>query len=158
MINLIDSDAIYIYTPSLEQVEVYNFQSDDERDQKLHTLVLGFGFKADRITSEYACKSSDDDPELAKELPPPGPETVPQILLHLIPRPAIAETSPFTQMKLWVNKETLMPVKIWYEEYNHDETTMDIVELKIDVEIDPDHFNPVKVFPPGVEIIQQATY
>lgn len=152
--NLIVEDAIYVHTPSLKQVEVYRFASKEERDQQLHSMLIGFGFKADEITREYEVHSSIDEPAHANEITAQGLDPEKKHMLYMVPREEFAETSPFTALKLWIDKETLLPEKIWFEDYNGDKTTMEILELKLDAPIEDSVFEAK--FPPGTERIDKS--
>jgi outer membrane lipoprotein-sorting protein len=152
--NLIVEDAIYVHTPSLKQVEVYRFASKEERDQQLHSMLIGFGFKADEIAREYEVRSSIDEPALANEVKGQGLDPEKKQLLFLKPRPEFAETSPFTSLKLWIDKETLLPEKIWFEDYNGDKTTMDILKLELDAKVEDSIFEAK--FPLGTERIDKS--
>lgn len=152
--NLIVEDAIYVHTPSLKQVEVYRFASKEERDQQLHSMLIGFGFKAEEIAREYEVHSSADEPALREELTAAGLDPEQKALIALKPRPEFAETSPFTLLKLWIDKESLLPEKIWFEDYNGDKTTIDIQEIEFDAKIDDAVFQPR--FPPGTERIDKS--
>ncbi len=152
--NLIVEEAIYVYVPAIEQVEVYRFASRQERDQQLHSLVLGFGFKADDLVRDYIIRSSLEVGDLAAQTGVAGPTGEPIALLDLSPRPAVMETSPFVELKLWVDTAGLLPQRVWFEDYNG-ETTMIRIE-KIDLNLPPPEgiFRPV--WPRGTEIIDKT--
>lgn len=154
--NLIVEDSIYVYVPELEQVERYKFYSEQERDQQLHTMVLGFGFEAEKLVKEYEVLSSADEPALAEELQAGGMDPEAVVLLHVTPLEALLETSPFTNLKLWIDKKTLLPRRVWFEDYNGDKTTISIVDLKLNAEIDPSRFEAK--FPPGTEMIDKSEF
>ncbi len=154
MTNLILKDAIYVHVPSLKQVEKYGFHSPEERDQQLHVMTLGFGFKAQDILREYTVKTSVDDTTLTQQLRTEGHDPTKIHLLEATPVSSLAENSPFTRIKLWIDKETLLPQKIWHEELNGDKTTIKVLEVKFDAEIPDSTFEPK--FPPGTEMIDKS--
>ncbi len=154
MTNLIREDAIYIYVPELEQCEVYRFTSDQERDQQLHSMVLGFGFRTAELIEAYFIQSSEDAGSLLDELKRGGKKADRVALLELTPRPEVADTSPFTRLKLWIDKEDLLPEKVWFEDYNGDQTTLDIHSIELNISIDPKLFVPS--FPSGTEYIDKS--
>ncbi|MBI3735075.1 outer membrane lipoprotein carrier protein LolA [Candidatus Sumerlaeota bacterium] len=154
MTNLILKEAIYVHVPSIKQVERYKFHTPEERDQQLHVMTLGFGFKADDILREYEAKTSLDDPALIEELKSGGNDPAKILLLKATPAATLAETSPFTQIKLWIDKGTLLPQKIWFEDYNGDKTTIKVLDVKFDSEIPASTFEAK--FPAGTEMIDKS--
>jgi len=154
MTNLIVEDKIYVFVPSIEQVEVYKFASPEERDQQLHSMVLGFGFEAEEILEQYEVQSSEDQASLLSELTLEKLDSAAVALFRFQPKGALIETSPFTSLKLWIDKETLLPQKIWFEDYNGDKTTLRIVQIELNVSIDDNLFSPS--FPPGTEFIDKT--
>lgn len=154
MTNLIREDAIYVYVPELEQCEIYRFTSDRERNQQLHSMVLGFGFKTADLVEAYEIQSSEDARPLREELAEAGQAADEIGLLELKPRPALADTSPFTRLKLWIDKDRLLPEKVWFEDYNGDQTTLEIRTIELNPTIDPDLFEPS--FPRGTEYIDKT--
>lgn len=154
MVNLIVEDAIFVYVPSIEQAERYRFRSKEERDQQLHVLMMGLGVESEVIDAEYEVTTSIDNAELREALTEEGSDVAKTILLRAVPRPHLIETSPFTMMKLWIDKETLKPRKIWFEDYNGDQTSITIQDVKFDEPLEQDFFRPK--FPPGTEIIDKT--
>lgn len=154
MTNLIVRDAIYVHTAALNQVEKYRFHTPEERDQQLHVMVLGFGCRAADILREYQVTTSEDDEELKKELATASLESAKVALLRAAPLAAVAETAPFTVIKLWIDKGSLLPQKIWFEDYNGDKTTIKIVKVDFDAEIPSATFEPT--FPAGTEMIDKS--
>jgi outer membrane lipoprotein-sorting protein len=154
MTNLIRKDAIYIYVPELEQCEVYRFASDQERDQQLHSMVLGFGFRTSELLEAYEIRSSEDPGTLREELVLKNLNPDETVLFELTPRPEVADTSPFTQLKLWIDKEQLLPEKVWFEDYNGDQTTLDIRRIELNPSLDPKLFDAS--FPSGTEFIDKT--
>ena len=71
MINLIVDDSLFIYTPELNQVDYWKFESPEERDLQLHQLLIGFGIDVDQLLHLYEIHSSEDEAgpleELARE-------------------------------------------------------------------------------------------
>jgi outer membrane lipoprotein-sorting protein len=154
MTNLILKDAIYVYVPAIEQCEVYRFTSDRERDQQLHSMVLGFGFKTKELLEEYEVVSSADDEGLRQALEKAGRRPDSTAVLHLKPLPAYVDSSPFTHLQLWIDKEQLLPEKVEFEDYNGDRTTIDIRSIELNVAVDPTLFQPS--FPRGTEFIDKS--
>ena len=140
MTNLIVGNEIYLYMPEFEQVEVYRFNSDRERDQQLHTMVLAFGFKTEEIVMEYEIHSSVDEEALSNELRSGGLDPGEIALLHFIPREGLLQSSPFTNLKVWIDKETLLPHRVWFEDYNGDKTTISVLEMEPDADMDDSIF------------------
>lgn len=156
MTNLILKDAIYLHMPSIQQVEVYHFTSPEERDQQLHAMVIGFGFDTEELIREYEVHSSADEAALIQEIEAAGLDPKKTSLLRIVPVGAYLDTSPFTRLKLWLDSESLLPEKIWYEDYNGDKMTLTIEKLELGVKIDPELFLPK--FPPGTEVIDKTDF
>lgn len=154
MTNLILREAIYVHVPSIEQVEVYKFRSAEERDQQLHSMVIGFGFDSDELARQYEIRSSQDDESLKSELAASELDADKTALVYMIPRPALLDSSPFTSLKLWIDKETLFPQKVWFEDYNGDKTSIDIRKVQLNAEFEETIFDAS--FPPGTEIIDKT--
>lgn len=154
MTNLILREAIYVHVPSIEQVEVYKFRSAEERDQQLHSMVIGFGFDTAELIRQYDIRSSEDDDSLKSELATSDLDSDKSALVYMIPRPALLDSSPFTSLKLWIDKETLFPQKVWFEDYNGDKTSIDIREVQLNAEFEETIFDAN--FPPGTEIIDKT--
>jgi outer membrane lipoprotein-sorting protein len=154
MTNLILKDAIYVYVPSIEQCEIYRFRSEQERDQQLHSMVLGFGFKTDELLEAYAVTSSEDGGSLADELGKTGQAGGDTALLHLVPLPGLEDTSPFTSLKLWINKGSLLPEKVSFEDYNGDKTMIELRSIDLNAAVDAKQFVPS--FPAGTEYIDKS--
>lgn len=154
MTNLILKDAIYVYVPELEQCEVYRFSSDQERDQQLHSMVLGFGFKTDDLLEAYSIVSSEDEGPARDELTQAARKPAEAALLHLKPLPGLEDTSPFTNLKLWIDKGSLLPEKVSFEDYNGDKTTIDLRSVDLNVAVDAKKFVPS--FPAGTEYIDKS--
>lgn len=154
MTNLIVKDAIYVHTPALNQVEMYRFHTPEERDQQLHVMVLGFGCRAADILREYQVKVSEDTDELTKKLMEEGLDPAKVALIEAVPVKALAETAPFTSINLWIDKETLLPQKIWFEDYNGDTTSIKILKVAFDAEIPASTFEAK--FPEGAAIIDKS--
>lgn len=154
MTNLIIKDAIYIHTPALNQVERYRFHTPEERDQQLHVMVLGFGCRAADILREYQVTTSEDSEELKKKLTDASLDPAKVILIQAAPVKALAETAPFTIINLWIDKESLLPQKIWFEDYNGDTTTIKINKVDFDAEIPASTFEAN--FPEGTAIIDKT--
>ncbi len=152
--NLILKDDIYVYVPSIQQAERYHFHSPEERDQQLHVMVLGFGFKSDDITREYQVRSSQDNAELIGQLKGDKLDPAKVVLLEAVPAPGLADTAPFTRLKLWIDKASFLPQKIWFEDYNGDKTTMTNLKTQFDVTLPPSLFEAK--FPKGTEIIDKT--
>lgn len=154
MTNLIVRDAIYIFVPELKQVEVYRFASEAEREQQLHSMVLGFGFDPERLADQYLIASSEADAALRAEVEAEGKDPEQTALIRLAPRPDLLETSPFTSLKLWIGKSRWLPEKVWFEDYNGDQTTINIQSIDMNTPIDEALFQPS--FPAGTEYIDKT--
>lgn len=153
--NLIVDDAIYVHFPSIQQVERYRFKSREERDQQLHVMLLGFNVDVKTIAREYDMVSSEEagSPAL-EELNAAGGDPAKTALLIARPSAEFEATSPFVLLKLWIDKGTKRPVRIWYQDYNDEKTELAIHEVKFDEPIDESHFRPN--FPPGTEFIDKS--
>lgn len=154
MTNLIIREAIYLHVPSIEQVEVYRFTHPEERNQQLHSMLIGFGFKSAEISADYFVHSSLDVAALVEEIEAAELDPASVSILQLVPRPARMETSPFTHLKLWIDNETLMPIKIWFMDYNGDRTELTDLAVEFDVPIADALFEAK--FPPGTEVIDKT--
>ncbi|MCH8333811.1 hypothetical protein IIC65_07755, partial [Candidatus Sumerlaeota bacterium] len=135
-----------------EQVEVYRFNSDRERNQQLHTMVLAFGFKTEEIVMEYEIHSSVDEEALSNELRSGGLDPGAIALLHFIPLESLLQSSPFTNLKVWIDKETLLPHRVWFEDYNGDKTTISVLEMEPDADMDDSIFEAEF---PGATVIEK---
>lgn len=140
--NLITEDAMYMHVPENKQVNRIAFRSDAERDQQLHMMVIAFGFKTTELVKDYAIRSSEADEPLGAMLKASFPEREGMALIELEPWGPRRETSPFTKLRLWIDKATQLPVRVWYERYDGDEITMDITEIEAGAEIDEKIFEP----------------
>lgn len=153
--NLVVRDAIYVHFPSIAQVERYRFATPEERDQQMHTMTLGFGLETDKIVREYDVISTEEGLlALAKELRDEGFDPAKTTLIHARPAADLAETSPFTLVKLWIDKESLRPQKIWYEDASGERTEILVDKVEFDPPVDRSIFEPK--FPPGTEFIDKS--
>jgi outer membrane lipoprotein-sorting protein len=60
-------------------------------------------------------------------------------------------------MKLFVDKATHLPEKIWYEDSNDANMTLTMKKIQTDVALDDALFDPNHVFPSGVEYVDKRT-
>jgi outer membrane lipoprotein-sorting protein len=116
MITLVTDNTLYSYLPNQKQVEFIKFASDQERNQQLHHLLIAFSFDADALAAQYEIRSSEDDPELQKELAQAGLARDKKVIFQIKPRPAYQDNSPFKVMKVTVDKASHLPEKIWYKD------------------------------------------
>jgi outer membrane lipoprotein-sorting protein len=155
MITLILEKMLYSYVPELKEVDCWSFDSDQNRDQQMHQLLLGFGQDEAELVRLYRIHSSEDEAEPLKELVSDGMDPKKKVLFYFTPRPQYADGSPFVKMKLFVDKATHMPEKIWYEDSNDANMTLAMKKIQTDVGLDDALFNPNRVFPSGVEYIDK---
>ena len=156
LISLIVGNTIWMYVPANNQVEILRYESDEERDQQLHSIVLGFGFKTEEMIRSYEIHSSEDEPFLIDEIREAGLELDEVVLLQLEPVPERLDTSPFTKLKLWIDRETLLPDKVWYEDYNGDNVTITLLDPVLNRPIEKEIFEAARIFPAGVEVIDRS--
>ncbi len=155
MINLILEDALFVYFPDLEQVDYWQFDSDEEREQQLHQLLIGFGIEVEKLVARYRVRSSEDDPALLAELEAAArrekwdPEQMALFILQ--PRPAFEETCPFRNLKVYIDKAGLVPEIIWYDDLNEAEMTLKMKKVETDVTIAARLFDRSAVIPSGTE-------
>jgi outer membrane lipoprotein-sorting protein len=151
--NLITEDAFYMHVPANKQVDKITFRSASERDQQLHLMALAFNFRTQEIVRDYEVRSSEGDAELAEELKAGGGDPARTALLRFTPWGPRADASPFARLKIWLDKTTLLPEKIWHVRHDGDATTMSNLKIETNVEIDD------KIFAanfPGSKIIDQS--
>lgn len=156
LINLMVDRDFYMYTPALNQADYWRFESDAERDQQLHQLLIAFGFNTDELLASYIITSSQGDAEPLEELKKENMDPNDKALFIVKPREHFAETSPFVLLKVFVDKKTLRPERLWYQDRNFD-ASMTLTMKKIDLNepIKDELFNRNKVFAPGTEIIDK---
>ncbi|MCL5271025.1 MAG: outer-membrane lipoprotein carrier protein LolA [bacterium] len=156
MVNLIVDKALYIYVPELQQADYWQFDSDEQRDQQLHELLIGFGFKASDLVARYDIHSSEDETEPLAELRKAGMDPSTRALFIVTPRPAYAESCPFVTLKVFIDKTTMDPVRIWYQDQNYDANmTIELKKIELNVPIKDVLFDREKIFAPGTEIIDK---
>ena len=78
------------------------------------------------------------------------------VLLQWVPVPERLDTSPFTKLKLWIDRETLLPDKVWYEDYNGDRVTITLLDPVLNRPIEKETFEAARIFPAGVEVIDRS--
>lgn len=156
MITLILQDRFLIYTRELNQVDYWVFESDEERQQQLHELAFGFGFDTDELVRLYEIRSSVDDAALREELAREQDADGKHLLLF-VPRQAYMDSSQFLRLKLYVDKETLLPEKIWYEDINDATMTLTMKQIQTNVPIGNDRFDPDQVIPAGASYFDKRT-
>lgn len=156
IVNLMTGMKFYNYVPELEQAEMWRFHSEAERDQQLDQIMIGFGAETGRILERYEVHSSEDNGELAAELIADGATTAELALMRVEPRPAYADSCPFIDLKVTIDKTSLMPQKIWYEDVS--ESSVDLVLSEVETSVEPaaELFDPARVFAPGAEIIDKT--
>jgi outer membrane lipoprotein-sorting protein len=159
MTTLIVNEALYVYIPELKQVDYWAFESTAERDQQLHQLLIGFGFKTDDLVRRYDIHSSEDEPELKAELDKTaaqeqwGAES--HALLAIRPRAADKESAPFVDMKLYVDKARMLPAMIWYRDHTDSQITMRMKKIERDATLEDKLFDDKTLFPAGTERINR---
>jgi outer membrane lipoprotein-sorting protein len=154
MINLIVGEALYMYVKKLDQVDYWTFSSPEERDQQLHQLLIGFGFKADDLVKHYDIHSSVDEAGPLAELKAEKLDPEKKVLFVIKPRPAYQETSPFKQLKVYIDKASELPEKIWYKDLSDASMTLLMKKIDLDVKLDPGLFDKDKLFK-GAEYIDK---
>lgn len=147
MITIIIPEAIYLYTKEFNQVDFYQFESPEEFRQQLDTLMLGFGLKAGDLARRYAVQSSESDAAALAELKKEGLTPDKAALLIFIPKPAFMEQSPFTQLKVFIDKAKYLPEKIWYQESQGNTMRIQLRKIELGVPIEDRMFSPKQVFP-----------
>ena len=162
MINLIVGNALYMYVKKLQQVDQYTYASAEERDQQLHELLIGFGFKADDLVRQYEIHSSADEPAVQSELEREKADLLKEKLdpdalwlFEIKPRAATAETSPFKQLKVAIDKTTHLPKKIWYKDQSDASMTLVMKSIELNTKLSDALFDKDKLFPPGTEFIDK---
>jgi len=155
--TLILEDTFYIYTKSedMNQVDYYKFESEQECEQTLDQLLLGFGMSPDSLVRRYAIHSSEDSPAASAELRQAGQDPAAKALLIVEPRAAWAESSPFGQLKVTIDKAGLLPEKIWYRDTSDSTAALQIDKIEFDVKLRDKDFDPKKVFPSNATYINK---
>lgn len=152
--TLITGDTFYLYTPELKQVDYYTFESPEERDQQLHQLLIGFGFKADDLVKQYEIHSADEPgprSELDKEKI--NPEKTAMFIIK--PRPEYEKTSSFTLLKVYIDKASHLPEKIWYKDPTGSTMILTMKKIELDVKLDDTFFDKKKLFPSEATFINK---
>jgi outer membrane lipoprotein-sorting protein len=151
MTLLILENALYMYMPDLEQVDYITFESEKSREQQLHHLLIGFGFETDELIKTYEIHSSEDELEARDELTGAGLDPAGKALFVFKPRPRFEETSPFLLLKLYIDKASHLPEKIWYLDPNDASMTLTMKKIQTDETFDDGTFDRLKLFPADVQ-------
>ncbi len=136
MITLVRQDAIYVYVEEFNQVQYLNFESPQEYQNQLHTLMLGFGLKPEELVRLYEIQSSEGEAAAREELVGMGLDPAAKALAILRPRPALREDSPFTLLKVIIDKGNWLPEKIWYLDPAENEMTVRMERIEMGMELD----------------------
>jgi len=155
MTVMVVDDTYYQYVPELEQVEYLTFESEADRNASLHWLLIGFGLKVDELAQRYAIRSSADDPALRTELGLEAAES--KALFAVRPRPAFEEATPFRELKVTIDKDRMLPEKVWYVDYNDAEMNVTMREIELDQRLDEDLFDVRKAIPRGTTHIDMRS-
>jgi outer membrane lipoprotein-sorting protein len=152
MTTLITGNALYMYVPELKQVDYWKFASKDERDAQVHHLLLAFGFKTSELLRHYLIQSSEDAGPSRTEL---GSNPTQSVLLLIAPRAAYVEATPFSQLKVWIDKASLLPQKIWYKDRTGASMTLTMKQIEFDKPFADKLFDPKAVIPAGTKQINK---
>lgn len=155
MITLVTDNTFYNYLPEHKQVEFFKFASDEERNQRLHHLLIAFGFDADALAGQYEIRSSEDDPELQKELAQARLSPDKKVIFQVRPRPAFADSSPFKVMKVTIDKASHLPEKIWYKDEADASLTLTMKKVELDPRIPAKVFDKDAIFPGRITYIDK---
>lgn len=147
MITIIIPDALYLYTKEFNQVDFYQFESPEEYRQNLDTLMLGFGFKAGELAHRYAIQSSESNAAALAELKKNDLAPDKAALLIFVPKPAYMDQSPFTSLKVFVDKAKYLPEKIWYQDSQGNTMRIQLRKIELGAPIEDRLFSPKQVFP-----------
>jgi outer membrane lipoprotein-sorting protein len=154
--NLIVDTILYIYTPELELVEYWEFESRAERDQQLHRFMIGFGLQAEQLLKLYEIHSSEDELEPRMALEKAGLDPSKKALFIVTPRPEFqSENSAFTRMEFTIDKASHLPEKIRYLELGQSETEITMKTIEQDVDLSRDLFDTKIVFPANADWINK---
>lgn len=151
MITIIIPSAWYLYTQEFNQVDFFQFETREEFRQNLDTLMLGFGFKASELAHRYTIQSSEADAATLAELKKQGLETDKTALLVFVPKPAYAQQSPFTILKVFIDKRKYLPEKIWYQDPQGNTMRIELRKIELGAPIEDRLFTPRLVFPTGAK-------
>ncbi len=139
-VNLVLNDTAYIYIPDIKQVEIYRFHSDGSPVGKLNQMLLGFGVSVKDVQSVYNVTRIQDQET-------PGSWA-------LLFRPVKPEEGlSFDAIRLWINRESLQPEKIIFDESGGDRTEILMQNIRFNRSIKDTLFKPE--FPKDAEIIEQ---
>lgn len=153
--TLIAGTTFYMYHPELKQVDFWKYESAEERDQQLHQLLIVFGFNADELVRRYDIRSSLDDAALAAELAGDKAAGNGKVIFAVKPRAAYEESCPFKEMKVTVDKTSLLPEKIWYKDPSDSALTLTMKKIELGGILPAGIFDKDKLFPPGVHYIDK---
>jgi outer membrane lipoprotein-sorting protein len=159
MTVLVVDKSVYFYSPSLEQADKWEFETTEERDRQMHQLMIAFGFKTQDLLARYTIHSSEDEAapaaELEAEATKAGWKASSRALVIVEPRPEFAADATFRQLKVYIDKASLLPEKIWYRDPSDAQMTLDIKRVERDKQPSPGLFDTAKVIPKGTEIIDR---
>jgi hypothetical protein len=75
--------------------------------------------------------------------------------LWVKPRPAFQESSSFVELKLYLDKARLLPMRIWYRDPRGSTMTLEMKEIDLDRELRKEMFDPKGIFPGDAEWIDK---
>lgn len=153
MTDIINEEALYSYVPGLKQVDMWPFESAEEREQQLQHLLIGFQFDTDDLVRRYHIASSADDTTLSQQLAFEGRDPQRYAILQIAPREAIADTAPFSLLKVTIDKQSHLPEKLWYRDRTGSDVEMTMEKVELDVPIDNQLFDIHQVVGRGVEFV-----
>lgn len=155
MITLMTDEKFYVYTKEFNQVDFYQFETAEEFHQQLDTLMLGFGLKATDLVRRYEIYSSEGDAVPLAELKKASLSPEKTALLYFTPKPAFQEQSPFTQLKVFIDKGKYLPEKIWYVDPQGNVMRIQLRKIDLGAPIDDNLFKPSLVFPASAKFFNK---
>lgn len=155
MITIMTDQKIYLYTKEFNQVDFYQFETPEEFAQNMDTLLLGFGFKATDLVRRYDIQSSEDEGAALAELKKAGLDQARRALMIFTPKPAFQEQSQFTALKVFIDKATYLPEKIWYQDPQGNTMRIQLKKIERDVKVEDNLFSPRFVFPADAKYIDK---
>ncbi len=117
---------LYQYVPSSKEIHVYktpNAKPGQQRDD--NSLSFLFGLKAADAKRRYDLKLAKTDKYY--------------VYVDIIPRSAV-DKAEFQKARVVLNKATMLPRQLWFQQPNKEEVLWDFPQIKPGVDLRPAHF------------------
>jgi outer membrane lipoprotein-sorting protein len=136
------NNTVFDYVPVQKQVNKCTLKAEDAREE-FRRMLLCFGVSSQEILSSYNVETAGTVPESAKTEKP---------LVGLSFTPLKKEVrARIVNISIWLDRDTLLPHAIRYEEVSGEVTTLSIRSLKLNEPIQAALFEPK--WPKKVQIV-----